>query len=383
MNNFEFYNPVKILFGKDQISKTSYEVPKGAKVLLVYGSGSIKKNGVYDKVTESLKDFDVIEFSGITANPQYDTLMEAVLLARKEKINFILAVGGGSIIDGCKFISAAINHQSDPWFILSKRESFESAIPFGCILTLPATGSEMNCFSVVSKGEEKLGFGNPKLFPKFAILDPEVTFSLPERQLGNGIVDAFVHVAEQYITKDINTPIQDRFSEGIMKTLIEEAPKVMEIKDYASRANLMWGATMALNGLIGSGVVHDWATHMIGHEITALYGIDHARTLALVYPSLLRFEKQNKKEKLLMFAKNVWGINDNSLTNDQKIEEAINRTEDLFNSVGVPTKLVAYNIGEEDIQKIASAVKSHHNYSLGENKDISEEEIKTILKGAL
>ena len=383
MNNFEYFNPVNIVFGKGQISKLRELVSIEDKILLTYGGGSIKNNGVYDQVMQALSDHQVIEFGGIEPNPNYDTLMKAVDLAKKENISFLLAVGGGSVIDGTKFISAAIHHDDDPWKILSERQAIQGATPLGTVLTLPATGSEMNTGAVVTRGKDKLGFfGDPKMFPKFSILDPEVTFSLPERQLGNGIVDSYVHVLEQYLTVDVNSPLQDRMAEGILKTLIEEGPKVIHVKDdYASRANFMWCATMALNGLIGSGVVHDWATHMIGHEITALHGVDHGRTLALVMPSLLRVQQDKKKTKLLQYAQRVWGLKEG--TPEQRIEQAILMTEDFFNSVGVPTKLRAYNIQEKDIDEIVTSVRSHIPVNLGENSDIDAEKIKTILTQAL
>jgi len=382
MNNFEYYNPVRIVFGKGEIAKLKTLIDSKLKVLLVYGGGSIKKNGIYDQVKSALSDHRVLEFSGIEPNPQYDTLMKAVEICRSEKIDFILAVGGGSVIDGTKFISAAIHHDEDPWHILTKRQTIKDITPYGCVQTLPATGSEMNSFSVVSRGADKLGFGgDPRLFAKFAILDPEVTFSLPDRQLGNGIVDAFVHVVEQYLTKNINTPIQDRFSEGILLTLIEESQKVMSSKDYKARANFMWATTQALNGLIGSGVVHDWATHMIGHEITALHGIDHARTLALVLPSLLRTQKESKKEKLLQFANRVWKITEGS--EDEKIEAAIMKTEEFFHSVNVPTKLGAYDLGEAHIDPIIKSLRAHIPVNLGENGALDDKKINNILTMSL
>lgn len=382
MNNFEFYNPVRIIFGKGQIEKLPQYISKDSKILLTYGGGSIKKNGVFDQVKKALAGLNILEFGGITPNPQFDTLMEAVELARREKIDFILAVGGGSVIDGTKFIAAAINFEGDPWTILTKRAHIKSATSFGCVQTLPATGSEMNCFAVVSRGNEKISFGSGLLYPKFAVLDPEITYSLPQQQLGNGVVDAFVHTTEQYLTKDIGTPLQDRWAEGILKTLITEGPKVMEIKEYyPARANLMWTATMALNGIIGSGVIHDWSTHMIGHELTALYGIDHARTLALILPALLRNLKQQKRNKLIMFAENVWDIKNGS--GDEKIEKAITLTEDFFNSMGVPTKLKVYNILKQDFEKIASLVMKHSGgNNLGEDQNIDEKMIIQILSDA-
>jgi NADP-dependent alcohol dehydrogenase len=381
MNNFEFYNPTKILFGKGQIDSVAAQIPQDKKVLMIYGGGSIKNNGIYDSVKKALIDHTVFEFGGIESNPKLETAMGAVELARAEKIDFLLAVGGGSVIDATKFISAAINFEGDAWDIPSKNAEIKSPISFGTILTLPATGSEMNCFSVMTKGLDKVGFGNPALFPKFSILDPEVTFSLSEKQLGNGLVDAFVHTTEQYLTKNVNTPLQDRFAEGILQTLVQEADKVMELKsDYESRANFMWSATMALNGLIGSGVVHDWATHMIGHELTALHGIDHGRSLAVILPSLLRELKDQKKVKLLQFADRVWGIKGG--TPDERIEKSILAMEDFFNKVGVPTKLKVYKITEDDFKPIVSALRSHIPVNLGEASNVDEEMVMRILKRA-
>lgn len=382
MNNFEFQNPTKLIFGKGQISKLKENIDVKSKILLTYGGGSIKKNGVFNQVRQALADHVVFEFGGIEPNPKFDTLMNAVKLVKEESIDFILAVGGGSVIDGSKFICAAAKFPGDDcWDILAKRTPFTEALPLGTVLTLPATGSEMNMFAVVSRGEDKLGFGHPALYPKFSILDPQVTFTLSEKQLGNGIVDAFVHTTEQYLTNNINTPIQDRFAEGILSTLIEEGDKCIQIKDdYDSRANLMFSATMALNGLIGSGVTHDWATHLIGHELTALYGIDHARTLAVILPSLLRVQSESKKEKLLQFAERVWDLEGGKP--EDRINQAINMTEDFFNRMGLPTKLKFYKLEKSDFSKIVEAVQNHIPESLGENKDIDREKMFKILEGA-
>lgn len=383
MQNFEFYNPVKIVFGKEQIKQLETLVPQRKKVMMLYGGGSIKSNGVYDQVVAALGGREVIEFSGIGANPQYDKMMEAIELAKEEDVEFLLAVGGGSVIDATKFVAASVHFEKDPWTILSERQRPSKVLPFGVVLTLPATGSEMNCFSVISKGDEKLGFGgDPRLFSKFSILDPEVTYSLNERQLGNGVVDAFVHVVEQYLTKPSNAPLQDRFAEGILQTLIEEGPKVIHVNEhYESRANVMWCATMALNGLIGSGIPHDWSTHMIGHELTGLFGIDHARTLAAVLPSVLRAQKENKREKLLQYARRVWNVQTPDA--DKSIEEAILLTEDFFNSMGLPTRLRVYKVEEKDIESIIKSLRNHIPVNLGENQDIDEAKVEEILRKAL
>lgn len=300
MLNFELYNPTNLIFGKGQIEKLSTLVPKDAKILLAYGGGSIFKNGVHEQVINNLKGFDIVEFGGIEPNPHFETLMKAVEVIKSEKIDFILAVGGGSVIDGVKFISAAVNFNGNPIDILQKRLLIkENAVPFGTVLTLPATGSEMNSGSVVTikATQEKLAFGGSALFPKFSICDPTVIESLPKRQIQNGVVDAYTHVMEQYLTYPHEGYLQDRIAEGILQTLIEVGPKVVENPtDYALASNFMWSCTMALNGLIQKGVPSDWATHMIGHELTALYGIDHARTLAIIGPSLYNVMFETKKE---------------------------------------------------------------------------------------
>lgn len=383
MNNFDYYNPVKILFGEGKIDQLSNEIPKDAKILFTYGGGSIKKNGVYDKVKSGLKGFKFFEFGGIEPNPHFETLMKAVEIVKTEKIDFLLAVGGGSVLDGTKFIAAASLFDGDPWDILEKGAKVNSALPFGTILTLPATGSEMNSGGVITKASTKvkLPFGSPLLFPKFSILDPTTTYSLPTNQIANGIVDAFIHTTEQYLTYPSNSPIQDRFAEGILKTLIEIGPQVIsKPEDYQTRANFMWSCTMALNGLIGAGVPSDWATHMIGHELTAFFGLDHGVTLAIVLPALLREMKDDKREKLLQFGKNVWGIENG--TEDNRIDEAIIRTVSFFNSLGVKTKLSAYGITVDQLTPIFERFQSRQ-WKLGERKNITPNRIEVILKSAL
>lgn len=384
MNNFEFYNPVKIVFGKGQISKLETLVPQRKKTMMIYGGGSIKNNGVYDQVKAALGDREILEFAGIQPNPKYETCMEAVNKAREEGVEFLLAVGGGSVIDATKFIAASIHYDAgDPWEMWAQRKRSPKIVPFGTVLTLPATGSEMNTGSVITRGQDKLGYmGDPRMFPQFSVLDPETTYTLSERQLGNGVVDAFVHTVEQYLTYPVDTPLQDRFAESILQTLIEEGPKLIHVKDhYESRANVMWCATMALNGLIGAGVVQDWSTHMIGHELTALYDIDHARTLALVLPSVLRTQKENKKQKLLQYAKRVWNIN--ASNPEQAIEQAILATEDFFNTMGLPTKLRVYQIKEENIDGIVESLRKHIPGNLGERQDMDAQKVKEVLKLAL
>jgi len=384
MYNFEFQNPVKIIFGKGEISKVGLNIPEGSKILLTYGGGSIFKNGVYEQVRSSIQGFEVIEFGGIEPNPHYETLMKAVEIARIENITFLLSVGGGSVLDGTKFIAAAARYtKGDPWHILSRRAPVQGAIPIGAVLTLPATGSEMNSGAVITRVEyqEKLAFMSPFVMPKFSILDPEVIFSLPDRQVANGIVDSFVHVIEQYLTFPVNSPIQDRFAESILKTLIEEGPKVLANRnDYESAANLMWSSTMALNGLIGAGVPQDWATHMIGHELTAFYGIDHARTLAIVLPGVMHIKRNQKKDKILQLGERVWGISEGN--DDDRIKLTISKTVEFFESVGIPTKLPEYNVGTETIDSICDRFKKR-GYKVGEKADIGPAEIRLILEDRL
>ena len=384
MLNFDFQNPTKIIFGKGQIAKLANEVPKEATVLMTYGGGSIKQNGIYEQVIAALGDRKVIEFGGIEPNPSYETLMIAVELIRSQSIDFVLAVGGGSVIDGTKFIVAAVNYEGDPWEILTKPIRTTSAMPFGTVLTLPATGSEMNSGAVITRKStaEKLGMGGPGLFPKFSILDPEVVKSIPTRQLVNGIVDAYTHVLEQYLTYPVGAFLQDRIAEGILQTLVQIAPRIIaNPADYEAAANFMWSCTMALNGLIQKGVPSDWATHMIGHELTALYKIDHAMTLAIVFPHLFAVKFENKKEKLAQYSERVWGITEGTL--EEKAQAAIEQTVAFLHGIGVKTKLSEYT---EDYAKAATFIENRFTErgwkGLGERRDISPAVVKEIVERA-
>jgi len=386
MNNFNFYNPVKILFGKGKIAELSKNVPANAKILLTYGGGSIHKNGVYEQVIAALKGFNVVEFGGIEPNPHYETLMKAVEVVKAEKIDFLLAVGGGSVLDGTKFIAAAALYEGESaWDIAAKQIAVSKALPLGAVLTLAATGSEMNSGGVITREttQEKFAFGSPVLFPKFSVLDPQITFSLPQRQVANGIVDAFVHVIEQYLTYPVNSPVQDRFAEGILLTLIEEGPKAStaETPDYETRANLMWAATMALNGLLSTGVKSDWATHMIGHELTALHGIDHAVTLAIVLPGVMRLMKDKRREKLLQYASRVWNITEGS--DEQKIETAIQQTESFFRQVGISTLLNEHQVGQDTIDQIVERFTQRKMRAVGAQQDVSIADVGELLKTRL
>jgi len=382
MQNFDFYNPTQILFGKGRIADLPKVVPAGSRVLILYGGGSIKANGVFDEVKQALAGYEVQEFSGIEPNPTYETLMQAVELIRREKLDFLLAVGGGSVIDGTKFVAAAVEHEGDPWQILERRgATIKSALPFGSILTLPATGSEMNNGSVITRKsiKAKLAFGHRLVYPKFSILDPTKTYTLPERQIGNGVVDAYAHIMEQYLTYPVNAPIQDRFAEGLLLTLIEEGPKALKNPaDYDVRANLMWCATLALNGLIGAGVPQDWATHMVGHELTALYGLDHAQTLAIVLPGMLHVRREAKRAKLLQYAERVWNLRDGS--DDERIDAAIARTRDFFESMGVKTRLGGYGLGADVIEPVLRQLEAHRMVSLGERRDVTLDVSRKVLE---
>ena len=385
MNNFEFKNPTKIIFGKDTIEKLESEIPSDAKVLLLYGGGSIKKNGIYKQVTKALSKVDVTEFGGIPANPEYAVLMEALQVIKENGINYLLAVGGGSVIDGTKFLSAAAVYDGDtPWDILTENVKTQKGMPFGTVLTLPATGSEMNSGAVITRAEtkEKLAMGGPGLFPEFSILDPQVISSIPERQLVNGITDAFTHVLEQYMTYPIGASLQDRFAESILQTLIEVAPKVIkDPTDYKPAADFMWSCTMALNGLIQKGVPGDWAVHMMGHELTALFGIDHARTLAVIAPSHYKYNFEAKKEKLAQYGERVWNITEGSI--DDKAYAAIEKTEAFFQGLGIDTKLSDYT---EDYEGTAEEISKRFTArgwkGLGENQDLSPDKVEKIVKMA-
>ncbi len=386
MNNFTFYNPTRIHFGVGQVEKIKSEIPTKSRVLVIYGGGSIKSNGIYDQVSAALSEHTWFEFSGIEPNPHYDTAMKALDVIKQHRIDYLLAVGGGSVIDATKFIAAAAlfegNYDSnDPWDILTKQLKIKATLPFGSVLTLPATGSESNSGSVMTRDGDKLFFGSPLTFPKFSILDPASTLSLSDRQISNGVIDAFVHTVEQYLTYPVNAKIQDRFAEGILQTLIEEGPKVLTYKNNLDiRANIMWSATMALNGLIGVGVPQDWATHMIGHELTALHNIDHARTLSIVFPAVMKIKREQKREKLIQYGKRVWNL---SGFDGEIINQAIDKTIEFFKTMQVPTSLSDVDLGVNDIDAILSKLKQHKMVALGEHQDIDLVVSRKILEKAI
>ncbi|MCP4394064.1 MAG: iron-containing alcohol dehydrogenase [Alphaproteobacteria bacterium] len=380
MLNFDFQNPTKILFGKGRIADIASEIPKDKRILITYGGGSIKKNGVLDQVKSALKSYNLTEFGGIEPNPTFETLMKAVEIIREQGIDYLLAVGGGSVIDGTKFIAAAVPFEGNEWDILTQRPALSEALPFGTVLTLPATGSEMNNGAVITNQalQDKLVFIDPAVFPKFSVLDPTTSYSLPPKQISNGVVDAFVHTIEQYLTYPVDANVQDRFSEGLLLSLIEDGPKALsDPQNYGVRANIMWCATMALNGLIGAGVPQDWATHMIGHEITAMHGLDHAQTLAIILPSTMTVCKEQKRDKLIQYAERVWHID--NLEDDEKIELAIKKTRDFFENMDVKTRLKDYGIDSSSTPKLIAKLKEHGMVSLGEKGYITPEVAKQII----
>lgn len=385
MQDFIYHNPVKILFGHDQIPALAQEVPQDKKVMIVYGGGSVIKHGILQRVKGSLKNTLVFEFGGVEPNPHYETLMKAVEIVKAEKIDFLLAVGGGSVIDGTKFIAAAALYENDPWEIITSYGSVvKQALPFGCVLTLAATGSEMNNTAVINRAttQDKLFFASPCVMPQFSVLEPEITYTLPERQTANGVVDAFVHILEQYITYPVNAKVQDRLAEGLLNTLKEEGPTALKNpQDYDARANIMWAATMALNGMLSAGVPTDWASHLIGQEITALYGIDHARTLAIVMPALWRYCKNEKSEKLAQYGARVWNIPESDT--EKMADEAINATVAFFEQLGVKTRLSDYDLEDKAIAEVIRKLKEHGHIALGEHGKITAREAEALLKMAL
>ena len=383
MNNFDYCNPVRIVFGEHQIEQSlSHLIAPSERIFICSGQGSAEKNGVLPLVRKILGDRVVGEFSGIEPNPDIETLSQASKQIRSKNGSFILAVGGGSVIDGVKLIAAQAKlNLPDPWKIVSSMgKSISDALPFGAILTLSATGSEMNSFSVVSRRStgEKKSFMSDLVYPRFSIIDPNIMLSLPIRQVVNGIVDPFVHVIEQYLTYPVNAKLQERQSEAILSVILEESPKVIaDLTDLQSRKNLIWAATCALNGSIGVGVPQDWSTHMIGHELTARWGLDHAQSLAVVLPSVLRFAIESKGKMLQQYGERVFNLKGK----DVRLE-AIQKTEDFFVSVGAPTKLSSYGISAAEGEGLAIHLKQLYPSGIGERSEIKGASFLEILKGA-
>ncbi len=377
MQNFQFQNPTKLIFGKGSIAKLTNELPKSKKIMVTFGGGSIKSNGVYDQVVAALQGFDYVEFWGIEPNPRVETLRKAVELGKEQGVEFLLAVGGGSVVDGTKVIAAAIPLDDDAWDIVIGKVPFGNPLPYASVITLPATGSEMNPTSVISNNATDEKFAVVTKHPVFSILDPETTFSLPPYQIACGITDTYIHTMEQYLTKCDMSPLMDRWAEGIMLTLIEIAPKIKANQhDYDQMANYMLSATMALNGFISMGVDQDWATHMIGHEITALTSLTHGHTLSIVMPAVMRVMRKQKGAKILQYASRVWGINEGS--EDERIDAAIKATEDFFRSLGLKTRLSENNIGDDVIEEIVKRINERQS-AFGEEANIKAPVVREIL----
>ena len=383
MYNFEFQNPVKLIFGKGSIARIAEEIPAQSKIMLTFGGGSVKRNGVYDQVIKALEGRNVVEFWGIEPNPKYETLVEAIALARREGVDFLLAVGGGSVIDGTKFIAAAIPYEGEAWDIITRNDIVRKAVPLATVLTLPATGSEMNNGAVISRRttHEKFPFHSDLVFPCFSVLDPCVTFSLPKKMIAAGLADTFVHVMEQYMTSPVDARVMDRWAEGLLQTVMEISPAAMgDNPDYDTMANFMLCATMGLNGFIAMGVPQDWATHMIGHELTALHEITHGVTLAIVLPQLLRVMRQDKHDKLLQYATRVLGITEGD--DEARIDEAIRRTEEFFHSLGIATRLSDYGVGQDTVDEIVRRF-TERGAVWGERHDVTPDKVRKILEMAL
>jgi len=385
MQNFNYYNPTHIVFGKDRLSELDELVSENTKILILYGGGSVKKFGTLDKVIQALPGREILEFGGIEPNPKYTTLMKAVDVVKNEKIGFLLAVGGGSVMDGTKFVSLASNYDGNAEELLSfgfNPVPVNTAHPIGTVVTLPATGSEMNSGGVISHDGGKFPVFSPLAFPKFSILDPTLTYTLPRIQVANGIIDTFIHTVEQYVTYPAEGRFQDRTAEGILATLIEIGKKTIDNPtDYDARANLVWCATNALNGLIGAGVPQDWTTHMIGHELTAMFGIDHGQTLAILQPSIWRVRKGKKREKLLQYARRVWDITEGD--EESRIDLAIEKTRAFFEELGVSTRLGSYGVTEDKIDDIVKALEKHGLTALSETGDVTPEVSRRILEDAM
>ncbi|AIR71500.1 iron-containing alcohol dehydrogenase [Dickeya fangzhongdai] len=380
MLDFEYFNPTRILFGPGKLTEIVKYIPENARILITYGGDSARKYGTLDEIRQILTHYTCFEFGGIEPNPQYATLMRAVDVVKANKIDFLLAIGGGSVVDGTKFIAAA-SAQDDIWNTWLARAPIQSALPIGCVMTLPATGSEMNATAVVSHKQSgaKAGYSHPLLFPRFAVLDPRKSYTLPSRQVANGVVDAFVHVLEQYLTYPVYGKVQDRFAEGLLLTLIEEGPKaILAPENYDVRATLTWSATLALNGLIGAGVPQDWATHRIGHQLTSLFGLDHAQTLAVLLPSLLDVQRRTKHDKLVQYAHRVWNLT--AADEESLISLAIEKTREFFETMGVKTRMRDYNLPESAIDDILANLDKFHLLPQGEHQDIDRAVAHRILR---
>jgi NADP-dependent alcohol dehydrogenase len=384
MRDFSYSNPTRILFGKGQIEQLAREVPAGARVALLAGRGSIKKNGVYDQVRAAVGERLVTEVWDIEANPDIESVERALSQVRAERVDFLLAVGGGSVVDAAKAVAGLALTEGEPWTILSRGARFTGALPIGVVLTMPGTGSEANQAAAISRRatSQKIIFVNANCFPRFAVLDPETTYSLPPQQVANGVVDAFVHVLEQYLTYPAGGIVQDRLAEGLLAALLEVGPQALQKpEDYVVRANVMWAATLALNGLIGAGVPQDWTTHNLGHELTALFGLDHARSLAVVLPSVLEARRDRKQEKLLQYGARIFGLTEGDEA--ARVAATIAHTVRFFEAMGLPTRLSAHGLGEDAVQRVIDKLKAERRLRMGERLDVTLDQARAMLMQAL
>lgn len=388
IQNFRFYNPTRVYFGEGQLKAIEREIPQESKVLILYGGGSVKKFGVFEQIIEVLGSRQWDEFGGVEANPTFETLIKAVAKVKEGNFDYLLAVGGGSVIDGTKFVAAAAKFEGDPIDIFGKGVGkglkVKAALPFGTVLTMPATASEMNKNSVVTFVEKqaKISFASDKVYPTFSIIDPTYSYTLPQGQLANGIGDAFVHVMENYLTYPVNAKVQDRWSEALLLTLIEEADQYVNGEaDYENRANVIWAITNALNGFTDQGVPADWSSHALGHEITVLNGTDHARTLSPILLATMKVRRKEKGDKIIQYGQRVWGIE--AGTHDERIDATIKKTADFFQSIGLPTTLAEIDVKESDIDFLVEQLTKHGKVNMSERGDQTEEVNRSIYQAAL
>ncbi|MFD1416465.1 iron-containing alcohol dehydrogenase [Oceanobacillus jeddahense] len=383
MENFIYHNPTKLIFGQGQIEKLSGEIqPYGSRILMVYGGGSIKRNGIYDRVLEELKKINakVFELSGVEPNPRISTVREGVRICREQKIDFILAIGGGSTIDCTKAIAVGAVTDADMWDVVTKKEKPAGALPFGTILTLAATGSEMNSGSVITNWEtnEKHGWGSPYTYPKFSILDPVHTFSVPRDQTIYGLVDMMSHVLEHYFHHEDNTPIQDRWCEGILLTLIDVGPRLLaDPENYAYRSTAMLGGTLALNNMLNLGYRGDWATHNLEHAVSAVHDIPHGGGLAILFPNWMRHVlDESNVHRFKQLAVRVFDVDTRGKSDKVVALEGIDRLREFWNELGAPSRLADYDIDastlEEMAEKTVVANPTFGNYRALTKKDSLE-----------
>ncbi|MDM5228694.1 iron-containing alcohol dehydrogenase [Cytobacillus sp. NJ13] len=387
MQNFTFYNPTKLIFGKDQLSQLQTEIPQyGKKVLVVYGGGSIKRNGLYDKVKAQLHEIgaEVFELSGVEPNPRISTVRKGVEICKAEGIDFLLAVGGGSVIDCTKAIAAGAKYDGDAWDLVIKKAFAVKALPFGTVLTLAATGSEMNAGSVITNWEtnEKYGWGSPVTFPKFSILDPVNTFTVPRNQTVYGIVDMMSHVLEHYFHLEENTDFQDRMCESLLITIMEAAPKLLEdLESYEHRATILYSGTMALNGILNMGYRGDWATHNIEHAVSAVYDIPHGGGLAILFPNWMKHNLNVKPERFKQLAIRVFNVDPEGKTDEETALEGIERLREFWNSIGAPTRLADYDIDDSKIELMAD--KATVNGEFGNFAKLNHDDVVSIYRASL